>query len=131
MAGVHGVTSLAMGGAHTIALRQTHDLLAWGANQNGVLGLGIGISQDARTPMKVPKLTCSQVHTLTRHAYLLNCTSCLICPMELHQLQLKQTWYQACFCTRAYDIGPVPFWSGSIALGPRDACPDVLQCSHS
>lgn len=61
MAGVHGVTGLALGGAHTLALRQTDDLLAWGANQNGVLGLGIGTSQDARTPMKVPKLTCSQV----------------------------------------------------------------------
>ena len=61
VAGVHGVTRLALGGAHTIALRQTDDLLAWGANQNGVLGLGIAVSQDARTPVKVPKLTCSQV----------------------------------------------------------------------
>lgn len=62
---MHGVTRLALGGAHTIALRQTDDLLAWGANQNGVLGLGIGVSQDARTPVKVPKLSCSQVHTRT------------------------------------------------------------------
>ena len=59
--GIHGATQLALGGAHTIALCQTDDLLAWGANQNGVLGLGIGTSQDARTPMKIPKLTCSQV----------------------------------------------------------------------
>lgn len=69
VAGVHGVTGLALGGAHTLAVRQTDDLLAWGANQNGVLGLGIGTSQDARTPLKVPKLTCSQVC----------CIPCLMC----------------------------------------------------
>ena len=58
---MHSVTQLALGGAHTLALRQTDDLVAWGANQNGVLGLGIASSQDARTPVKVPKLQCSQV----------------------------------------------------------------------
>ncbi|KAL3157516.1 hypothetical protein ABBQ32_011978 [Trebouxia sp. C0010 RCD-2024] len=68
VADVHGVTRLALGGAHTIALRQTDDLLAWGANQNGVLGLGIGVSQDARTPVKVPKLSCSQVSTGWKHS---------------------------------------------------------------
>ena len=61
VAGVHSVTGLALGGAHTLAVRQTDDLMAWGANQNGVLGLGIATSQDACTPVKVPKLQCSQV----------------------------------------------------------------------
>ena len=50
-----------MGGAHTLALRQTDDVVAWGANQNGVLGMGVGVSQDARVPARVPKLSCSQV----------------------------------------------------------------------
>ena len=62
VAGVHAVSQLALGGAHTLALRQTDDVLAWGANQNGVLGLGAAASQDARTPVKIPKLQCSQVH---------------------------------------------------------------------
>ncbi len=59
--GLHGATELAMGGAHTLALRQTDDVVAWGANQNGVLGMGIGVSQDAQVPTRVPKLSCSQV----------------------------------------------------------------------
>lgn len=59
--GLHGAMQLAMGGAHTLALRQTDDVVAWGANQNGVLGMGVGVSQDARVPKRVPKLSCSQV----------------------------------------------------------------------
>lgn len=87
MAGVHGVTGLALGGAHTLAVRQTDDLLAWGANQNGVLGLGIGTSQDARTPMKVPKLACSQV-----------CYIPLMCPWTyaLHVLFLRECLKKVC-----------------------------------
>ncbi|DBB10173.1 TPA: hypothetical protein ACH3X3_001750 [Trebouxia sp. C0006] len=57
---LHGATQLAMGGAHTLVLRQTDDVVAWGANQSGVLGMGIGVSQDARLPTRVPKLSCSQ-----------------------------------------------------------------------
>lgn len=62
--GLHGVTQLALGGAHTLALRQTDDVVACGANQNGVLGMGIGVSQDSRVPARVPKLSCSQVSAL-------------------------------------------------------------------
>ena len=58
---MHGVADLAMGGAHTLALRHTDNMMAWGANQNGVLGLGIGVSRDAKEPVNIPKLTCSQV----------------------------------------------------------------------
>lgn len=61
---LHGATQLAMGGAHTLVLRQTDDVVAWGANQSGVLGMGIGVSQDARLPTRVPKLSCSQVRYL-------------------------------------------------------------------
>ncbi len=76
-----------MGGAHTLALRQTDDVVAWGANQNGVLGMGVGVSQDARVPARVPKLSCSQVRcclwqmlavTYTRFAFslMIQVTSC-------------------------------------------------------
>ena len=58
---VHGIADMAMGGAHTLALRHSENVVAWGANQNGVLGLGVGISKDARLPVTVPKLKCSQV----------------------------------------------------------------------
>ena len=68
--GGHGIVELAMGGAHTLALRQTDDMLAWGANENGVLGLGIGTSQDAKMPTRVPKLTCCQVCCIPGHALL-------------------------------------------------------------
>ncbi|KAL0052745.1 hypothetical protein WJX82_006934 [Trebouxia sp. C0006] len=65
---LHGATQLAMGGAHTLVLRQTDDVVAWGANQSGVLGMGIGVSQDARLPTRVPKLSCSQVSTGWKHS---------------------------------------------------------------
>jgi hypothetical protein len=40
--GLHGIAQLACGGLHSLALRHSGDVLAWGANQNGVLGLGAG-----------------------------------------------------------------------------------------
>lgn len=99
MAGLHGVTDLAMGGAHTLGLRQTDDLVAWGANQNGVLGLGIGVSQDARVATKVPKLSCSQVklchcraaasETLHRHCINSRFASALCLPKH-GSAQLRQ-----------------------------------------
>ena len=70
------MSELALGGAHTLALRQTDDVLAWGANQNGVLGLGIGTSQDACTPVTLPKLACCQVWTFNLCAELT--TACIL-----------------------------------------------------
>ena len=58
---MHGIADLAMGGAHTLALRYTDNVVAWGANQNGVLGLGVGVSRDAKEPVNIPQLTCAQV----------------------------------------------------------------------
>lgn len=58
---VHGVADVAMGGAHSLVLCHNGGALAWGTNQNGVLGLGIGISLDAKVPVKVPRLDCNQV----------------------------------------------------------------------
>ncbi len=58
---LHGIEQLALGGSHSLAVRHTGQLLAWGSNQNGVLGLGRGNSSDAATPTLVPKIFCDQV----------------------------------------------------------------------
>ncbi len=98
VAGLHGVAGIALGGAHTLALRQTDDLLAWGANQNGVLGLGVAVSQDARIPTRVPKLSCSQVrtapfqwfHASQRYAVMYACSqSCLTYTVESYCLRCQ------------------------------------------
>lgn len=79
VAGLHGITQLALGGAHTLALRQTDDVVACGANQNGVLGMGVGVSQDSRVPARVPKLRCSQVSALGHSLVMVLRRYCAFC----------------------------------------------------
>ena len=58
---VHGIEQLALGGSHSLAVRHSGELLAWGSNQNGVLGLGRGNNSDAASPTLVPNIFCDQV----------------------------------------------------------------------
>ena len=58
---MRGIEQLALGGSHSLAVRHSGELLAWGSNQNGVLGLGRGNNSDAATPTLVPNIFCDQV----------------------------------------------------------------------
>lgn len=59
--GLHALNGLSCGGLHGLAQQQTGQLLAWGANQNGVLGLGSELIQSQRGPMPLQKTFASQV----------------------------------------------------------------------
>ena len=59
--GLHALNGLSCGGLHGVAQQQTGQLLAWGANQNGVLGLGSELIQSQRSPMPLQKTFASQV----------------------------------------------------------------------
>lgn len=61
VAGLHGVAGLAAGGLHTLAVKHTGEVLAWGANQNGVLGGGRTQQNAIREPMPVPGIMAQQV----------------------------------------------------------------------
>lgn len=59
---LRGVRQLALGGTHSLALLDGGQLMAWGANQNGLLGLGSKKSEmNARSPTLVPGVSCEQV----------------------------------------------------------------------
>ena len=60
MPGLHGVRQLALGGTHSLAVLEGGQLLAWGANQNGLLGLGSEAEMNARLPTPVPGVSCEQ-----------------------------------------------------------------------
>ena len=61
---IHSGAELAMGGAHTMVLGQAGTVSTWGSNHHGALGLGIGTSSDAHESVRLPKLSCSQVHAV-------------------------------------------------------------------
>lgn len=60
--GVQGVAKLSCGGLHTLAARQGagSGVVAWGANQNGELGLGAGVNLDSRHPAAVKGLESAE-----------------------------------------------------------------------
>lgn len=68
--GLRGIAELSCGGLHTLALRHGGQVLAWGANQNGVLGLGGGklSKQTARRPEPVPGLEAEGVSAGWKHS---------------------------------------------------------------
>lgn len=66
---LRGATAgLACGFQHTLAVTRTGDVLAWGANQNGVLGLGHEKDQRSKRPSKVPGLKAEQVAAGWKHS---------------------------------------------------------------
>lgn len=67
---LHGIMQLACGGLHSLALRSSGQALAWGANQNGVLGLGSGkgIKQSSRTPEPLPGFSAEQLAAGWKHS---------------------------------------------------------------
>lgn len=42
------------GGLHSVAVSGSGQLLSWGANQNGLLGLGAAAEQNVPTPTPIP-----------------------------------------------------------------------------
>ena len=54
-----------------MALGQAGTVSTWGSNHHGALGLGIGTSSDAHAPVRLAKLSCSQVSAVhERHVEL-------------------------------------------------------------
>ena len=62
--GLHALSMISCGGLHGVAQQQSGALLAWGANQNGVLGLGSELIQSQRVPVPLEKTFASQVSQL-------------------------------------------------------------------
>ena len=54
---LQGVTTIAAGGDHSLALRSDGTVLAWGSNNFGQLGNGDNILSDRNTPVKVSNLS--------------------------------------------------------------------------
>ena len=61
MPGLQRVRQLALGGTHSLALLEGGQTLAWGANQNGLLGLGGKTEINARRPTLLPGISCEMV----------------------------------------------------------------------
>ena len=59
--GLAGVRDLALGGLHALAVRAGGRIAAWGANQNGALGLPSGAPADLGQPTLLEDLRCEQV----------------------------------------------------------------------
>jgi Regulator of chromosome condensation (RCC1) repeat len=53
--------SVAPGGLHSIAVSGSGQILTWGANQNGLLGLGSSAQQNVPTPTPVPDVFAAHV----------------------------------------------------------------------
>lgn len=55
------VKELALGGTHSMAVLNSGQLLVWGVNQNGLLGLGNKGDMHVRLPTLIKGLSCEQV----------------------------------------------------------------------
>lgn len=64
MEGLGGVQELALGGSSALALALTGQLLVWGSNDNGALGLGFDGPANPPTPVPIKHLYFDQVHRL-------------------------------------------------------------------
>jgi alpha-tubulin suppressor-like RCC1 family protein len=51
------------GGLHSIAVSGSGQILTWGANQNGLLGLGSSAQQNVPTPTPVPDVFAAHVRS--------------------------------------------------------------------
>lgn len=52
---------VAPGGLHSVAVSGSGQILTWGANQNGLLGLGSSAQQNVPTPTPVPDVFAAHV----------------------------------------------------------------------
>lgn len=59
---------MACGSLHTLALQYGGTVLAWGANQNGVLGLGHEKHRQPARPSKVPGVLAEQIDAGWKHS---------------------------------------------------------------
>ncbi|KAK9831971.1 hypothetical protein WJX81_004301 [Elliptochloris bilobata] len=66
--GLTGVQSLALGGLHALAVRAGGRVAAWGADQNGALGLPSGAPADLGRPTLLEDLRCEQVAAGWKHS---------------------------------------------------------------
>lgn len=63
-----GIRSIACGGAHTVAAQFDGTVLSWGANQNGVLGLGREAPSSAPVPRRLPGVRAERVAAGWKHS---------------------------------------------------------------
>jgi hypothetical protein len=68
------------GGLHSLAIPHSNHILSWGANQNGVLGLGHHGDMNVSTPTLVPDVYASQVRTQA------------FASVHTHQVKLSVNW---------------------------------------
>lgn len=59
--GLSSIQELSLNGNHSMGLRRNGNLMVWGANENGVLGLGNEGPLTSREPVQLPNLYFSQV----------------------------------------------------------------------
>lgn len=64
---LQNIRSLALGGLHSLAIPHSNHILSWGANQNGVLGLGHHGDMNVSTPTLVPDVYASQASAGWKH----------------------------------------------------------------
>lgn len=62
--GLGGVQELALAGSSALALALTGQLLVWGSNDNGVLGLGFDAAPNPAKPVPIKNLYFDQVRRL-------------------------------------------------------------------
>ena len=83
MEGLAGVRVLALGGLHALAVRAGGRVAAWGANQNGALGLPSGAPADLGQPTLLEDLRCEQVPALCSRSLCFACyVHCVAVPQS-------------------------------------------------